>query len=313
MKILIPDSIDLQLDLGADVTAVVYPVTATSFAGHEDAAVLVAWHNTAANLAAAARELTGLELVQTLAAGPDAVLAAGFPDRVRIASGRSLHDGPVAEHSLALVLAAVRRLDILREAQLERRWDTEFATAQADPATKGLYTLAGARVVIWGFGSIASRLAPMFAALGAEVTGIATTAGTRGGFDVVGADEAAATIGGADVVVSLVPHSAETENLFDASRFAQFKPGAVFVNVGRGRTVDEEALGAALASGQLRVAAIDVTREEPLPQASPLWTVPNLIITPHVAGNRPVGAGDLVTRNVAALRLGRTIGNLVAR
>ncbi len=93
------------------------------------------------NLADAAARLTRLRWVQTLAAGPDAVLAAGSGPDVTITSGRSLHDGPVAEHALALVLAAVRRLDVLGAAQREHRWDTAVNRAQADPVTAARYTL----------------------------------------------------------------------------------------------------------------------------------------------------------------------------
>ncbi|MBO9625208.1 MAG: phosphoglycerate dehydrogenase [Microbacterium sp.] len=309
MKILIPNTIELRLSTDAEV--VIYDVHAEIPSEHRDAEVLVSWHNSPRYLQDAARTLPRLRLVQALASGADVVLAAGFGDDVRICSGRSLHDGPVAEHALTLVLGAVRRLDRLHEAQRSHRWDEDFISAQAAPATHDLYTLAGSTVTIWGFGSIASRLAPMLRMLGADVRGIARTAGIRSGFEVHADTDASAVLADTDVLISVLPATDETADLFDAAVFGALPQGAVFVNVGRGATVDEDALRDALESGQLRAAAVDVTKTEPLPPESPLWDAPNLVITPHVAGNRPVGAGALIDENVARLRDGRELINRV--
>ncbi len=308
MKVLIPNTIELTLPSG--YTYVEYAADQPIPNGHVDAEVLVAWGNTAANLHDAADRLTSLRLVQTLAAGPDAVLNAGFTG-VPIASGRSLHDAPVAEHALALTLALVRRLDTLGDAQRDSRWDTGFLTAQRTPETDHLYTLSGAEVLIWGFGSIAATLAPMLELLGARVTGVASTAGTRNGYSVVSTKQLPAQLGTTDVLISLLPASPQTTNAFDASLIAAMKPTALFVNVGRGATVNEKDLMDALRSGRLRGAAIDVMHEEPLPSSSPLWTTPNLIITPHAAGNRPRGASSLVATNLRNLASGAPLVNLV--
>ncbi|MFJ4224083.1 NAD(P)-dependent oxidoreductase [Microbacterium sp. NPDC089695] len=309
MKILIPDTLDLSL--AGDVDAVVYDVRSEIPVEHRDAEVLVVWHNAGAQLEQAARDLPRLRLVQALAAGADVVLRSGFAADVPICSGRSLHDGPVAEHALALILAAVRRLDGLRDAQDERRWDAEYNDLQSASSTRAQYTLAGARVTIWGFGSIAATLAPVLRMLGAEVQGIARSAGTRAGFTVHTDADAAHVLAETDVLVSLVPATPETDALFDTHVFDALKHGAAFVNVGRGATVDEPALIAALESGRLRVAALDVTRVEPLPAGDPLWEAPNLILTPHVAGNRPIGASALIDDNVARLTAGEELLNRV--
>src|ERR1700712_3721311 len=157
MKILLPNTITLDLDDHTDGdadTVLVYDPRELFSDEHLDADVLVAWYNTAENLRDAAQRLTVLRLVQALAAGPDSVLAAGFADSVAIASGRSLHDGPVAEHALALILSAVRSLDELRVAQNQHEWNTTVDEAQVAPETRGRYTLDGAQVTIWAFGSI---------------------------------------------------------------------------------------------------------------------------------------------------------------
>ncbi|MCU1479691.1 MAG: phosphoglycerate dehydrogenase [Subtercola sp.] len=311
MKILVPTSAPLDLSADPDLEVVGYDPSEPFGAGQLDAEVLIAWNNSADNLADAVARLHNLRLVQTLAAGPDAVVAAGFGDDVAITSGRSLHDGPVAEHTLTLILAAVRRLDELFRAQQQHTWLSDYSAAQADPGTRANFTLDGATVVVWGFGSIAGRLAPLLRMLGAEVTGVAHTAGVRYGFDVVAADDLGDLLGRTDVLVSLLPGSPETRNTYDAAFFAHLKPGAVFVNAGRGATVDENALIAALTDGRLRVAALDVTQAEPLPGDSALWNTPGVILTPHIAGGRPQGAGALVLENVQALRAGSALTNRV--
>ncbi len=313
MKILVPDTIALDVRAEPGDEVVTYDAAVPLPAGVDDAAAFVAWGNSRENLTDAARRLTRLRWVQTLAAGPDAVLAAGFGPGVTITSGRSLHDGPVAEHALALVLAAARRLDALGAAQREHRWDTAVNRAQADPATAGRYTLDGAHVTVWGFGSIAARLAPLLAALGAEVTGVAGSRGERHGFPVVTDDDLPGLLATTDVLVSLLPALGSTQHAFDAARIDQLPDHALFVNVGRGATVDEDALVAALRDGRLGGAALDVTETEPLPADSPLWDAPRLILTPHVAGNRPQRASDLVNANLDALRAGRPLRNVVSR
>src|SRR3954471_9981318 len=170
MKVLLPDSVPLDLDLpGGVVYAVDRPVPAE----HTDAEALVVWGNPAAQLRDAAQRLTRLRWVQTLAAGPDAVLAAGFADDVLITSGAGLHDRTVAEHTLALALGAARRLHLLVRAQIGHRWADEWGVLQPVRDDHNFRTLRDAHVVIWGFGGIAATLTPHLLALGARVTGIA--------------------------------------------------------------------------------------------------------------------------------------------
>jgi hypothetical protein len=186
MKILIPDTIELGTP-PSGFEVVRYPVSQPLAAENDDADVLVVWQNPASWLADAASRLRQLRLVQTLAAGPDAVLAAGFRAEAQISSGRSLHDATVAEHALALTLACTRRLDRLRDAQREHRWDTAYIAAQESVSEGHRFTLHGAAVTIWGFGSIAATLAPMLSLLGADVVGVAGSPGERSGFRVIAA------------------------------------------------------------------------------------------------------------------------------
>lgn len=278
---------------------------------HVDADAIVTWSSPQRVMEDAARRLTKLRWVQTLNAGPDQALAAGFAPDVVISSGRSLHDATVAEHTLALVLASVRRLDRTLEAQHEHRWDRELGKEQATHEAR--FTLRGARVTIWGFGSIAAVLGPLLAALGAEVTGVASSAGERYGFPVVDSiDEVAPTT---DVLISLLPATDATHHALDARVLGLLPAHARFVNAGRGATVDEDALVAALRDGTIAGAALDVTETEPLPEDSLLWDAPHLILTPHVAGGRPQGAAAFVTEQLQAWLADGADGlrNVVAR
>lgn len=309
MKILVPNSFALDLDLDAEV--VEYNIREDIPAAHADADVIVVWGNRPEQLASAARTLTNVRLVQTLMAGADAVLRAGFRDEAIIASGIGLHDRTVAEHSLALMLALVRDLPLVHEAKKEHRWVRELARQPL--RTKPVNTLIGSNVLLWGFGSIAKTLAPLLTSLGANVKGAARSAGVREGYDVVAEDSLADELARTDILVMILPDTPATEKALDADRLAQLPDHAYLVNVGRGRTIDEEALVEALTDGAIAGAAVDVTAVEPLPEDSPLWDAPNLIITPHTAGNRPIGADELVTEQVRALEAGRELRNVAAR
>src|SRR4051794_30471796 len=177
MKLLLPDSIDLDLELPEGAEGVVYAFDRPIPAQHTDAEALVVWDNPPDQLRDAAQRLTNLRWVQTLAAGPDAVLAADFPPGVVITAGRGLHDRTVAEHTLTLVLAAARRLNLLVRAQVGHRWAGELGGRQPVEQPDSFRTVRGARIVIWGFGGIAATLAPLLVALGATVTGVARSAG----------------------------------------------------------------------------------------------------------------------------------------
>jgi phosphoglycerate dehydrogenase-like enzyme len=310
MLILLPNTIALTMPADGH-EYVVYDAQHPFLVAHAAAEVLVLWGNTAPNLQSAVRDLPNLRLVQTLAAGPDQALAAGFAEPVTICSGRSLHDGPVAEHALAMVLALVRGIGSCMTAQAQHQWDTQIGREQSQPETRQWYTLDGATVVILGYGSIAMRLQPLLLGLGARVIGVAQRAGERAGQAVMAFADVHAVLPRADVVISLLPATPQTDGIVDARFLAACPPHALFVNVGRGKTVDEAALVAALQGGHLRAAALDVTRVEPLPSESALWECPNLLITPHIAGGRPMGAEALVGAQVQALAQHQPLRNVV--
>jgi phosphoglycerate dehydrogenase-like enzyme len=310
MKVLLPDSLPLDLDLPE---AVIYPVGEALSPDLLDAGAFVAWGNPGWQLREAASRLTKLRWVQTLAAGPDAVLAAGFGPDVVITSGAGLHDRTVAEHTLALALAAARRLNLLVRAQIGHRWAAELGGLQPVHETGNFRTLRDAHVVIWGFGGIAATLAPLLASLGARVTGIARESGTRHGFPVVTGDDLPSLLPTADLLINILPALDSTARIVDASVLGLLPAHAWLINVGRGSTVDEAALLAALRGGRLAGAALDVFETEPLPPASGLWDEPHVLITPHAAGGRPLGAADRIRSNYEALLAGRPLSHVVRR
>ena len=314
MKVLFPTSTPFDFTKkDAGIEYVAYNPTEPVPAGHHDAEMLVVWGTPRRLLAEAARDMTDLRLVQGLMAGVNALIDTDFPADVPLANGRGLHDLTVAEHTLALILGAARHLHLLRDAQRAKRWLREGDAGYPDSDPEAFATLRGARVTVWGFGSIAAALAPLLQALGAEVTGVATTAGERSGFPVVTADELPRLLPETDVLVMILPASAATDNALAAERLALLPRHAWVVNVGRGNSINEDDLAAALRSGALAGAALDVFAAEPLPENSELWELPNVIVSPHAAGNIPIGAEELVRDNARRLRDGEPLRNIVDR
>jgi phosphoglycerate dehydrogenase-like enzyme len=185
-----------------------------------------------------------------------------------------VHDIPVAEWVIGVILAMERRLPELLDAQHQGKWIRE--ESWNNPGAD----LEGKRVLVLGHGGIGRAVASRLAPFGARVTGIARHA--REGVETP--EGLSLRLPDADIVVNLLPSTPETQKLVNSSFLALMKPGALLVNAGRGTTVDTDALLEALRSGHVR-AALDVTDPEPLPSDHPLWNAPNVLITPHVAGS----------------------------
>lgn len=313
MKLLLPDSVPFALTVPTEVTVVTYEASRPVPPEHLDAEALVVWGSSSQDIEVVARRMPRLRWVQTLAAGSESLLAAGFPDDVVLTSGSGLHDLTVTEHALTLVLTLLRRMPAAGRAQAEHRWADELGGVQPLHPPDEVTSLIDARVLVWGFGNIGQTLAPLLRQLGAEVRGVARTAGERSGFAVVTEGDLERELPHTDVVVMILPSTEATRGALDERRLAALPTHAYVVNVGRGAAVDEEALVAALDAGDIAGAGLDVTRVEPLPDDSPLWNARNLVITPHSAGGRPVGADRLISDNVAALLAGEPLRNVIKR
>ena len=307
MKILLTDTgcIDPSpiRDAGHDV--VLFDEAAPVPVEHRDAEGLVLWggggSGSAAVLADMPGYLTRLRWIQTLAAGPDNVLAAGFPDSVAITSGRHFHDRTVAEHAAALALGCVRSLPTAVRAADRHEWEATLGGARPIHDPHRLTTLFQARALVWGFGAIGVATARLLTAFGASVRGVARSAGQRAGFEVIAVEDVESALPWTDLLVMVLPSTPRTAGALSAERLALLPRRAVVVNVGRGATVDQAALEAALRSGAISAAGLDVTDPEPLPADSTLWDAPNLLLTPHAAGGRVVGAVERIIANAAAV------------
>ncbi|CAK7218262.1 hypothetical protein SCUCBS95973_003425 [Sporothrix curviconia] len=308
MKLLYPTSLELDIDSlrGFAVELVPYDVTKPFADGVLDADIMVTWINTKANLADAAARLHRLQWIQALAAGPNDVLDAGFDTaRVTITVGAGIHDDTVAEHTVGLLLDGARRFYEARDYQNQKTWPARLGGPY--PRQDEFRTLRGARVVIWGFGGIAATLTRLLKAFGAEVRGIARTPGVRAGVEVLGEEALPRLLPETDALVMILPGSEATKDALNRERLALLPRHAWVVNVGRGISVDEEALADALDAGELGGAALDVFKTEPLPAESRLWTTPNLLISPHAAGGRPDGCTDLIAENLRSFLAGRPL------
>ncbi len=225
-----------------------------------------------------------LRWVQLTTAGYDrydtaAVRAAVAARGAMVSNSSSAYCEPVAQHALAMILAQARQLPTTLANQLgPREWRNW-------PIRAACRLIEGQTVLILGYGTIARRLIELLKPLGLRL--VASRRRPRGdetGARIVRTDQVEAVLGSADHVVSLLPAGPETAGYMNAARFALMKPTAVFYNLGRGSTVDQKALEAALRTAQIAAAWLDVTTPEPLPPNDPLWTAPNCFITPHTAG-----------------------------
>jgi len=240
-----------------------------------------------------------LRVIQTTSAGVDWLIGR-VPSHVTVCNARGVYDAPMAEWVLGAILAMQRGLVESRDAQARHAWEA------IEPPE-----LLGRRVVILGLGSIGAAIADRLRPFGVEIVGVARTArdGVRGLTDL---DR---ILGDAEILVDVLPLTGGTAGLLDARRLGLLPDGALVVNVGRGLTIDTAALVEELRTGRLR-AALDVTDPEPLPPEHPLWELPNVLITPHMAGDSPAStirafalAGDQIRRFAA----GEPLINEVAR
>lgn len=317
MKLLYPTSLklDIQSIEGFNVTLVPYDVSATLPDDATDADMLVTWGNDKEALSDAARRMTQVRWIQSLAAGPNDVLSAGFdPSKVAITSGSGLHDFTVAEHTLGLLLNAARRFFEMRDYQTRSppQWPQHLGGPQPDRPKDAFTSLRGASVLIWGFGNIAKTLTRFLVPLGAEVRGVARHAGVRDGIQVFSDDQLPDLLPKTDALVMILPGSESTRHALNAERLKLLPAHAWVVNVGRGTSVDEAALLDALQKRQIGGAALDVFDTEPLPTDSPLWTAPNLIVSPHAAGGRPQGAETLIAENLRRFLAKQPLRNQVS-
>jgi phosphoglycerate dehydrogenase-like enzyme len=229
------------------------------------------------------RNGSALRWVHFNSAGIERGIAMGLPDGVTVTNSTGVKATMVSEHAVTLLLALVRRLPAIGANQRVNRWDREGINA-------GMGTLEGATVCIVGLGNIGREAARKVKAFDARVIAVSREGTSGGDLDsVFPRERIGAALALADAVLICTSGDEGSVGLVDSAALAAMKPGAVIVNIARGNIIDEVALIAALRDGHLAGAGLDVTVIEPLPADSPLWAMPNVIISPHVAGAGSTG------------------------
>ncbi|MBT8402767.1 MAG: D-2-hydroxyacid dehydrogenase [Gemmatimonadetes bacterium] len=249
----------------------------------------------------------GIEWVHTGSAGIGSSLTPTLRARApHFTNSAGIHAAPMAEAIIGMVLHFARGFDFAVRAQRRGVWDTAPFYAADTPVRE----VSDMTIGILGLGGIGREAARRFVALGSRVLGLKRRPGSApAGVEALWGDDGwDRLLRQSDALVVTAPDTPETRGMVDGDAFARMKRGAILVNVARGRIVDETALVAALRSGRLRGAALDVFAEEPLGPASPLWTMDGVLITPHVS---PVSRGfwrreaDLVLHNLRCFLEGR--------
>jgi phosphoglycerate dehydrogenase-like enzyme len=261
--------------------------------------------------------LKGVKVIQAPWAGVDTLLHL-FPPEVTLCDAKGVHDIPTAEWTITAILAVQKCLPFFMGMQIQGRWAQGQQANQSDaivptkiknpPAP--VRDLSGSVVLIIGYGAIGRAIETRLKPFGVTVLRIARHQ-REGVHDIGKLDD---FLGQADIVVLTAPLTSETKGMIDAKRLAKLKTGALLVNASRGQLVDTNALLHALCEHRLR-AALDVTDPEPLPADHPLWKAPNLLITPHIAGDSDrfmTRAFKLVREQVDRFTRGEELLNIVS-
>ena len=251
-----------------------------------------------------------LRLLQNPFAGPP--VGWYYPElaehSVTVSNPRGIYSDHIAHHIMMYMLALSRGLPYYSAAQAEGRWNKSARK-------RGYVDLTTSTVLINGVGGIGAEAARLCSAFGCRVIGVDPS--PYGEFDgeIVAPTELDDRLPEADFVVTTVPHTPETEFMWNADRFAAMKESAYFINIGRGMTCRLDDLVAALDNGDIAGAGLDVFELEPLPEGHPLWQIENVIITPHIAvadaENIPERRFELILENARRLVEGRDFVNVV--
>jgi phosphoglycerate dehydrogenase-like enzyme len=227
-----------------------------------------------------------LRWVHSASAGVEANLFAALVESdVVLTNAAGLHSVSIPEHVIALMLTLARNLHHAQRMQAEKRWD-RFGTIINGVGVRELH---GSHLAIIGAGAIGTALVPLASAFGMKVRILRRRPENpiEGVEAVVGPADLHALLGWADFVVLAAPLTPETRNMIDGAALAAMQPHAFLINVARGEMIDDDALVDALRRGAIAGAGLDAVREEPLPATSPYWSMPNVVLTPHVSGYTP--------------------------
>ena len=246
--------------------------------------------------------------IQVTTAGADGLLAHKLPPGVVVTNQGGAVAPTVAESAMAMILAMSRRIAFIAENSAKHEWAKAF-----DPPLMALETRT---LAIVGYGNLGRQLAKRARGFDMKIIGLSRSLRSDELADEMHPmSELHTVLGRADVVAVTIASFPATRHILNAAAFAAVKPGAMFVNVSRGETVDQVALRQALINGTLRSAFIDVTEPEPLPPTDPLWDTPNLLISPHCAGHGGTRTGARIAKvlreNMALFAANRPLGHVM--
>jgi phosphoglycerate dehydrogenase-like enzyme len=269
-----------ELEPASELAELRFARTSEEFlAGLEAAEALLAWDfGRRHRLRESWSHAGGLRWIQMASAGYDAMLFDELASSdVVLTNARGVYERPMAEYVLGLLLLFAKDMHTTLAYQRERRWV---------PRESGM--LAGRRLLVVGVGPVGRAIGEHARAIGMEVSGLGRRprAGDETFARIGGAGDLDAFLAETDDVVIAAPLTPETHGLFDAGRLARLPRGARLINVGRGAIVDEAALLDALRSGHVSAAGLDVFATEPLPPESPFWALPQVVVSPHMSGDR---------------------------
>ncbi len=253
--------------------------------------------------------LPALAWVQQVGAGADKAPLQTLRDRdITLTNASGIHAEPISEHLFAMTLAVLRRLPPLWDAQREATWGLEDYTT-------GVGMLAGRTLGVLGVGAVGGHSARIGRAFGMRVIGLRRTGEPHPDVEQMhGPSDREAFFATADVVFNTLPLTSATQGFVGRREFAAMPEGCIFTNAGRGGTVDTDALLDGLRMGRPAFACLDVMDPEPLPGDHPLWTTPNVLITPHVSGWHPgymKRAGAIFVDNLRRWLEGAPLRNVV--
>lgn len=218
-----------------------------------------------------------LKLLQLSSAGTDGYTEPGvIPTGAKLANSSGAYGLAISEHMLAMLLTLIKKINLYCKNMENGLWRDEGRVTSID----------GSTTLVVGLGDIGGEFARKMSALGARVIGIRRNRTAKPKYldGLFTPDKLDELLPKADIVACSLPGTKETYRLFNKERVERMKDGAIFMNVGRGNLIETDVLSAALNSGKLGGACIDVTDPEPLPGESALWKAPNLILTPHISG-----------------------------
>jgi phosphoglycerate dehydrogenase-like enzyme len=243
-----------------------------------------------------------LRWIQFSTSGIDKAIASGFPSGVVVTNMAGLRAFSVAEHAVSLMLGLVRQVHATEQARARRSW----ARAEVTPSVGNL---AGRRLLIIGLGAIGREIARKAMAFDMPIAGVSRTGTPDEIFQrLYSRKDLVAACAEADIVVIAAAHDAESDRLLSAEAIAAMKPTACVINIARGQLIDEPALVAALQQGRLAGAGLDVAMMEPLPEDHPFWTLPNVLLTPHIGG-----AGDPGIDSGLGTTFGKNLARWIAK